>query len=65
MSWHVQLAPAAQRQLRRLPADVFNRVTGVLTALAENPPPARGCQAEWLAESLACARGGLPHHIPH
>ena len=39
MSWEVDLAPAAQRQLRRLPPDATARVRAPILALARDPRP--------------------------
>jgi mRNA interferase RelE/StbE len=42
-SWRVELAPAAQRQLRKLPPDATARARGPILALALDPrPPAAG-----------------------
>ena len=38
-SWRVDLAPAAQRQLRRLPPDATARLRGPILALARDPRP--------------------------
>ncbi len=38
--WRVDLAPAAQRQLRKLPPDATARVRGPILALARDPRPA-------------------------
>jgi mRNA interferase RelE/StbE len=38
-SWRVELAPAAQRQLRRLPASETARLRGPILALALDPRP--------------------------
>ena len=38
-SWRVDLAPAAQRQLRRLPPDAAARLRGPILALGRNPRP--------------------------
>ena len=38
-SWRVELAPAAQRQLRRLPPDETARLRGPILALARDPWP--------------------------
>jgi mRNA interferase RelE/StbE len=44
--WRVDLAPAAQRQLRKLPPDATARVRGPILALARNPrPPASAALA--------------------
>ena len=37
--WRVDLAPAAQRQLRRLPPDAVARLRGPILALARDPRP--------------------------
>ncbi len=37
--WRVELAPAAQRQLRRLPPDATARLRGPILALARDPRP--------------------------
>jgi mRNA interferase RelE/StbE len=37
--WRVKLAPAAQRQLRKLPADATARARGPILALALDPRP--------------------------
>ena len=42
--WRVDLAPAAQRQLRKLPPDATARLRGPILALAEDPRP-RGAVA--------------------
>ena len=52
MSYRVELAPAALRQLKKLTPDVRRRVQGVLELLADNPrPPAAvqlvGGSGEW------------------
>jgi mRNA interferase RelE/StbE len=39
--WRVELAPAAQRQLRKLPADETARLRGPILALARDPRPPR------------------------
>ena len=41
MPYRVELAPAAQRDLRRLPREVQARLATPIQALAENPRPAR------------------------
>ena len=38
-SWRVDLAPAAQRQLRKLPPDATARLRGPILALARDPRP--------------------------
>jgi mRNA interferase RelE/StbE len=38
-SWRVELAPAAQRQLRKLPPDATARARGPILALALDPRP--------------------------
>jgi mRNA interferase RelE/StbE len=38
-SWRVDLAPAAVRQLRRLPPDATPRARGPILALARDPRP--------------------------
>ena len=38
-SWRVDLAPAAQRQLRKLPPDATARQRGPILALARDPRP--------------------------
>ena len=38
--WRVELAPAAQRQLRKLPPDATARLRGPILALARDPRPA-------------------------
>ena len=38
--WRVDLAPAAERQLRKLPPDVTARLRGPILALARDPRPA-------------------------
>jgi len=38
-SWRVELAPAAQRQLRKLPPDETARARGPILALARDPRP--------------------------
>jgi mRNA interferase RelE/StbE len=37
--WRVELAPAAQRQLRKLPPDATARVRAPILALARDPRP--------------------------
>jgi mRNA interferase RelE/StbE len=37
--WRVDLAPAAQRQLRKLPPDTTARLRGPILALARDPRP--------------------------
>ncbi len=37
--WRVELAPAAQRQLRKLPPDATARLRGPILALARDPRP--------------------------
>jgi mRNA interferase RelE/StbE len=37
--WRVELAPAAQRQLRKLPPDATARVRGPILALGRDPRP--------------------------
>ena len=37
--WRVELAPAAQRRLRKLPPDATARVRGPILALARDPRP--------------------------
>jgi mRNA interferase RelE/StbE len=37
--WRVDLAPAAERQLRKLPPDATARVRGPILALARDPRP--------------------------
>jgi mRNA interferase RelE/StbE len=37
--WRVELAPAAERQLRKLPPDATARVRGPILALARDPRP--------------------------
>ena len=37
--WRVELAPAAQRQLRKLPPDISARLRGPILALARDPRP--------------------------
>jgi mRNA interferase RelE/StbE len=41
MPYRVELAPAAQRDLRRLPRDIQTRLAPAIMALAEQPRPAR------------------------
>ena len=44
--WRVELAPAAQRQLRKLPPDETARARGPILALARDPrPPGAGLLA--------------------
>ncbi len=44
--WRVDLAPAAQRQLRKLPPDATARLRGPILALARDPrPPGAGALA--------------------
>ena len=38
-SWRVELAPASQRQLRKLPPDATARARGPILALALDPRP--------------------------
>ncbi len=38
-SWRVEVAPAAQRQLRKLPPDETARARGPILALARDPRP--------------------------
>ena len=38
-TWRVDLAPAAQRQLRKLPPDATARMRGPILALARDPRP--------------------------
>ena len=38
-SWRVELAPASQRQLRKLPPDATARARGPILALARDPRP--------------------------
>jgi mRNA interferase RelE/StbE len=40
MSYEVRIAPAAQRQYRKLPVEIRKRVGKALGALAEEPRPA-------------------------
>ena len=52
MLYRVELAPAAQRELRRLPAAARRRLAGPITELARNPRPVgcrklRGSQQTW------------------
>ena len=52
MPYRVELAPAAQRDLRRLPRDVQARLAGPIRALANDPPPVgvrklRGEERSW------------------
>lgn len=42
--WRVELAPAAERQLRKLPPDETARLRGPILALARDPRP-RGATA--------------------
>lgn len=42
MSYTVQILPRAQRQLAKLPAEVYEHVRDALRALAEEPRP-HGC----------------------
>jgi mRNA interferase RelE/StbE len=35
--WRIELAPAAQRQLRKLPPDIAARLRGPILALARDP----------------------------
>ena len=37
--WRIDLAPAAQRQLRKLPPDATARLRGPILALARDPRP--------------------------
>ncbi len=39
MPYRVELAPAAQRDLERLPAQAFQRLAGPIQALGESPRP--------------------------
>lgn len=43
MAYRVELAPAAQRDLRRLPREVLARLGGPIRALGEDPRPP-GCR---------------------
>ncbi|OYT73773.1 MAG: type II toxin-antitoxin system mRNA interferase toxin, RelE/StbE family [Armatimonadetes bacterium CP1_7O] len=43
MSYTVQILPRAQRQLAKLPAEVYPRVRDALRALADEPRPV-GCR---------------------
>jgi len=50
--YEVLLTSQAQRDLRRLPADVFERVAGVIRALSRTPRPPRcrkivGSRSDW------------------
>ena len=52
MPYRVELAPAAQRDLRRLPRDIQVRVVMPIQALSENPRPTgvrklRGEERTW------------------
>ena len=52
MPYRVELAPAAQRDLRRLPRDIQVRVATSIQALSDNPRPAgvrklRGEERTW------------------
>ncbi|MCZ6535231.1 MAG: type II toxin-antitoxin system RelE/ParE family toxin [Dehalococcoidia bacterium] len=52
MPYRVELAPAAQRDLRRLPRDIQVRVVTPIQALSENPRPTgvrklRGEERTW------------------
>lgn len=40
MAYRVELTPGAQRELRRLPPDVQERLEAPILALGENPRPA-------------------------
>lgn len=42
MNYHVRLAPLAERQLRKLPVEAFDRMKLPLVALGANPRPP-GC----------------------
>ena len=39
MTYHVELAPAAQRQLRKLPPEARRRIQAAIELLADNPRP--------------------------
>ena len=45
-AWQVDLAPAAQRQLRKLPSDATARLRGPILALARDPRPAGAASLE-------------------
>ena len=50
--YRVELAPAAQKELRKLPAPVRRRLAGPITGLARNPHPSgsrklRGSTQTW------------------
>jgi mRNA interferase RelE/StbE len=52
MPYRVELAPAAQRDLRRLPREVQARLSALIQALAEDPRPSgvrklRGEERSW------------------
>ena len=52
MPYRVELAPAAQRDLRRLDPETIRRLSGVLQSLSSNPRPAgsrkiRGQDLAW------------------
>ena len=52
MSWRVELAPAAQRELRRLPTPARRRLAGPIKELSRNPRPVgsrklRGSPQTW------------------
>jgi mRNA interferase RelE/StbE len=45
-AWRVDLAPAAQRQLRKLPSDATARLRGPVLALARDPRPSGAASLE-------------------
>ena len=52
MPYRVELAPAAQRELRRLPRQVASRLAGPIESLSANPRPqgvrkVRGQESTW------------------
>ena len=57
MAYSVEIAPAAERQLRKLPAFVQARIVRCLRRLGENPRPP-GAKKLAKAESLYRARVG-------
>lgn len=58
MPYRVELAPAAQRELRRLPGQVQERVVGPILALSEDPRP-QGARKVRGEERTWCIRVGV------
>jgi mRNA interferase RelE/StbE len=46
MTYSIKIAPAAERQLRKLDAPVRRRVQGAIDLLAEHPRPPKGIQLD-------------------